>query len=116
VNFIDPDGLFAPAIPYAAYELALLAGATAAYLQSPAGQAMIQNMVKSMEDTINLYAKEHTKEPSPSKWDKHTKKRPGGKEKKDDRMKWKKKFGGKKNQNNTLLYLPDSNDDQEPCY
>lgn len=36
-------------------------------------------------EAYDIYAKEHTKDPSPSNWDKHTKKRPGAPEKGDTR-------------------------------
>lgn len=56
-------------------------------------------ILESQENAINSAADEkfaasHTTNKRPSNWDKHTKKRPGAKEKKDDKMDWS-KWGNK---------------------
>ncbi len=64
VNIVDPLGLFAPAIPYAAYGIGLLSAATIAYLKSPEGQAAL----KDINDLINDYLEQHRKEPEPERY------------------------------------------------
>jgi RHS repeat-associated protein len=66
INLIDPDGRFAFVIPaYYAYYGMGFALATAAYLQTPAGQQMLKNAVGDIGDLLdpNTYKKKGTISP-----------------------------------------------------